>query len=160
MKPDEKIQLTDQERQVLAIIAGAPPQPATGPWIFSSMNSFGFGITSVRGAHKTAASLCRKRLAERTGTTRQMSYGITPLGREVLRRGLVNEQQALRRAKAITYELATITAYVEKISAERKELVRQLVDVHRRSERQIAAELGISQPAVHKILEVKHVAVD
>ena len=71
----------------------------------------------------------------------------------------MTEQQALRRAKQLTQELAAIVVYIDKIAAERKELVRQLADVHRWSERQIAAELGISQPAVHKILEVKHESV-
>lgn len=71
----------------------------------------------------------------------------------------MNEQQALRRARAITRELAAITAYVEKIAAERRALVRQLANVHRWSERQISAELGVSQPAVHKILEVKDESV-
>ena len=88
MKNDDKpIELSDRERAVLKIIAGASPQPATGTWIFTSMNSFGIEASSVAGAHRTAASLCRKKLAERLGTSRLMWYGVTPLGREVLRRG-------------------------------------------------------------------------
>lgn len=84
---DKKIELTDQERKVLRIIAGAGKQPATGAWIFTAMNSFRFEPSSVAGMHRTAASLCRKKLAERLGTSRLMWYGVTPLGQEVLRRG-------------------------------------------------------------------------
>ena len=90
MKEDEKIELTERERAVLKIIAGAAPHPATGTWIFTSMNSFGIEASSVAGAHRTAASLCRKKLAERLGTSRLMWYGITPLGKEVLHRGLLS----------------------------------------------------------------------
>ena len=57
----------------------------------------------------------------------------------------------LKRARAITRELEAITGYCEKIAAERRTLLRYL-STDGWSERKMAAGLGISQTAVHKIL--------
>lgn len=65
------------------------------------------------------------------------------------------EQLLVRRARGITYELEGLGEYIEKISDERRLIVRQLVEKHGWSQHQVAAALQISQPAVHKILEVK-----
>lgn len=77
---DKPIELTAREREVLKTISINHPR-AYGTTIADRTN------TSPAGAHRTAASLVRKKLAERLGTSRLMWYGITPLGREVLRRG-------------------------------------------------------------------------
>jgi hypothetical protein len=65
----------------------------------------------------------------------------------------VSEQQAVRRARAITYELEALTGYIERIAAERRSLVRDLAANAGWSQHRIAAELGISQPAVSMMIK-------
>lgn len=65
------------------------------------------------------------------------------------------ERDMVNRAKAITREMATLREHLELAAAERRKLILQLVDEFGWSEREVARELGISQPAVHHVLNKK-----
>lgn len=86
------LRLSEREWAVLEIIAKGERRTArasgtpTGAYIARNMiNDYDLD-TSPQGAHQTAASLVRKHLAIRAGTSRLQWYYTTPLGREYLRR--------------------------------------------------------------------------
>lgn len=92
MSENGRITLSDREYAVLkAVSNGGTP---TGIFIAGTVASTGLDI-SPAGAHRTASSLVRKKLAQRLGTARLQWYGITPLGQEVLRRERVRRIKAL-----------------------------------------------------------------
>lgn len=79
--------LSPRERAALTIIAGARPHgDVTGIYLTRQMiNRYGLG-TSPAGAHRTAASLVRKGLAERLVPNRAVLYRITRAGTDRLNR--------------------------------------------------------------------------
>jgi hypothetical protein len=83
-------QLSEQETAVLRIILDAThPRSdagATGDHIAQRLNSDPLVVrsSSPAGAHQTAASLCRKKLAYRAGTSKLQWYRITQMGRDAL----------------------------------------------------------------------------
>lgn len=93
MSENGRITLSDREYAVLKVIKSSDSS-ATGEFISRVVSATGLD-TGTAGAHRTAASLVRKGLAQRLGTSRLQWYGITPLGQEVLRR------ERARRVKAI-----------------------------------------------------------
>lgn len=57
----------------------------------------------------------------------------------------------LDRARQITRQMATIAQYISELSTERDQLVAKMV-LAGWSQHEIAAELGISQPEVHRMV--------
>jgi hypothetical protein len=77
--------LSERESAALIIIGRRRDFGARGHELASAMASE-FGLdTGPEGAHRTAASLCRKGLAWRAGTTRLQWYKITYDGRRAVK---------------------------------------------------------------------------
>lgn len=83
--------MTKNERAALTVMrdAARPPWPSgecTGIYLCRQMVNLHGIDTSSAGAHRTAASLVRKGLAERRKLPRQVAYRITAEGRMALDR--------------------------------------------------------------------------
>ena len=80
--------LSERETLVLKAILDSMPYGATGNdlvyGVRTLLGSIGVNDVTKAGVHKTAASLCRKNLAWRAGTSRLQSYKITQTGRDTL----------------------------------------------------------------------------
>lgn len=83
-------QLSERETIVLKVLLDNMPHGSTGSdlvhGVRTALGSIGVNDVPVAGAHRTAASLCRKDLAWRDGTTVRV-YKITQPGRDVLTGG-------------------------------------------------------------------------
>jgi hypothetical protein len=81
-------QLSERETIVLRAILGNQPHGSTGNDLVhnvrQALGSIGVNDVTPAGVHRTAASLCRKNLAWRAGTSKLQFYKITQPGRDVL----------------------------------------------------------------------------
>jgi hypothetical protein len=81
--------LSKLETIVLRVILDSMPHGATGSDLVhgerQALGSISPQDVSLAGVHRTAASLCRKSLAWRAGTSKLQFYKITQTGRDALK---------------------------------------------------------------------------